>query len=211
MPRWKTTVGVAFLAAVAAGCSGEEPGTPNPVTPDAGPGTSTSDGNGDSLPRHGAPKVENPLDTSYFRQQDPCAAITDAEMTEFFGDGVTTKPRPDGAAGPACTWNAAGIGQASIGVIFPTVDQSGLSGIYSNRDEAAFFIELPPITGYPAVAYDLGDQRPEGRCNLDVGTSDTQTVNVSIALSEDKIGKIDPCEAVHEVASTVIANIKERN
>lgn len=212
MHRWKAAVGVGFLAtAVIAGCSGEEPGTPSPTTPVADASTSASTGNGDSLPRNGAPKVENPLDTSYFRQQDPCAAITDAEMAEFFGDGVTAKPRPDGAAGPACAWNAAGIGQASIDVIFPTVDKAGLSGLYSNRNEAAYFLEVPPANGYPTVAWSLGDQRPEGRCTVEVGTSDTETVNVSIALSEDKVGKIDPCEAAHEVAATVIGNIKERN
>lgn len=210
MHRWKAVVGWAFLiTSVVAGCSGEEPGTPSPTTSTVGPNAGTSDGNSNSLPRHGAPKVENPLDTTYFRQQDPCAAITDAEMTEFFGDGVTTKPRPAGAAGPACAWHAKGFGRAGIDVIFTTVDQSGLSGLYGNRNEMEFFEELSPANGYPAVAYGSADR--ESDCTVRVGTSDTESVDVSIALSEDKVGKVDPCEAAHEVSSAVIGNIKERN
>lgn len=210
MDRRKSILGVAFLtAAVATSCSAEEPGTANPVAPVVGTSTSAPAGKGNSLPSHDAPKVDNPLDTSYFRQQEPCAAITDAEMTEFFGGGVTARPDLDGSAGPQCAWHRAG--PASIHVIFPTVDKSGLSGLYSNRDENAFFVELPPADGYPAIAFGMVDRRSEGDCTVEVGTSDTETIDVSIALSENKIGKIDPCEAAHEVASTVIGNIKERN
>ena len=130
-------------------------------------------------------------------------------MTEFFGEGVTAKPDLQGAAGPECVWDT-GLGRAGIQVIFPTVDQSGLSGIYANRNKGGFFEELPPADGYPAVAYTSG-QRIEGECTVRVGTSDTESVDVTLALSENKVGQIDPCEAAHEVAATVVGNIKERN
>jgi hypothetical protein len=193
-----------------AGCSDTEPGTPSPSTSELADATPPAPSSSESLPAYGAPKVDNPLDLNHFKTQRPCDAITDAEMTEFFGSDVTKKPDLDGAAGPACSWDV-NPGQAGIGIIFGTVTELGLSALYRKRDEWAVFDELAPASGYPAVSYNLGDERPQGRCTIRVGTSDTETVDVSLALSEDKIGQIDPCEATHEVASTVIDNIKERN
>jgi hypothetical protein len=209
MARWSTIVGTGLAAALLlAGCSDTEPGTPNPAT--SGPAESSqSTSPTDDVPAHGAPKVDNPLDLSHFTTQEPCDVISEAEMTEFFGSGVTGEP-DIGAATTKCAWHVP-RGQAGVIVTLTRGSAFSLSALYSNRDDMAVFDELAPASGYPAVSYNLGDERPQGRCTIRVGTSDTQTVDVSLALSEDKIGQIDPCEATHEVASTVIDNIKERN
>ncbi|WP_230863084.1 DUF3558 family protein [Amycolatopsis camponoti] len=72
-----------------------------------------------------------------------------------------------------------------------------------------FFEPLEPVDGYPLVAYDgVGDQRARGECTVAVGTSDTQTVDISVDQSEKNIGKNDPCEAARQVTAMVLGNAK---
>ncbi|VVJ24298.1 Uncharacterised protein [Amycolatopsis camponoti] len=41
-----------------------------------------------------------------------------------------------------------------------------------------------------------------------MGTSDTQTVDISVDQSEKNIGKNDPCEAARQVTAMVLGNAK---
>ncbi|PWV82620.1 Protein of unknown function [Prauserella marina] len=70
---------------------------------------------------------------------------------------------------------------------------------------------MPPADDYPAVAYGVSDNRDKGECSIRVGMSNESTVDITLILSDDRVGELDPCEAAHEVATAVIGNIKARN
>jgi hypothetical protein len=93
-------------------------------------------------------------------------------------------------------------------VIFTNIDKRGLTSVYEHQYR--FFLPLNPVDGYPAAAYGLADDRAaRGRCQIAIGTSDQQTVDIAVAQSEDNIGKKDPCEAARGVASYVLGNLRE--
>lgn len=201
----RAAAAVLATAAIVSACGGTEPGNPVPATSK----TATSAPTGGSLPGYGAPKVEESLDISHFLAT-PCDVLTNAEITDFLGSKAETRPDVDGAGGPGCSW---GTGQqhARIFVFFPRLDNQGLTSLYKNQDNGELFEKMTPAEGYPVVAYGVNDNRDEGECTVRVGTSDTETVDINLYLSDDKVGELDPCEAAHEVAVAVIGNIKARN
>lgn len=204
MNRIRTAV-ILFVTALLAGCSAESSGTPAPSSATSvSPLLSTEDS------AYGAPTIETPLKIDSFLEQ-PCTSLKRDQIIGYLGDETKTESHRDNAAGPSCLWRSDIRSDAHIIIMYPRVTDKGLSAIYRNREEHAFFVEMPPIDGYPTVAVSTIDNRSEGECPVLVGTSNSDYVSVYLHLGKSSVGKIDPCEAAHEVATTVIGNIKASN
>lgn len=180
-----TTCAVALLA----GCTGVS------ATSAAPPSSSDS----------GVPGVKTPLSTGRY-QQSPCDALTQAQVDDFLGRGASPQREPNSPV-PTCGWVAPSDSKAGIRVIF---GQQGISRIYDGKGTSfKFFVPLGDIEGYPAAAYDAADNRKtEGDCTVEVGTSDTSSIDVGATVLKQNIGKKDPCLAAYRVARTIISNIK---
>ncbi len=124
---------------------------------------------------------------------------------------MTPKAELTAPGGPSCSIHPPSITQAGILVIFTNLDNRGLTSIYAAKDtKYPFFLPLAPVDGYPIVAYGLTDDRASrGICQIAVGTSDQQTVDIGVTQSEQNIGKKDPCEAARGVAASVLGNLRE--
>ncbi|NBH11854.1 DUF3558 domain-containing protein [Amycolatopsis sp. SID8362] len=189
-------------------CTTKNDGTPSPSGHT--PSQSISPDSTDNVPGPGVPKVEKPIDIAHFKQT-PCDALTAPEVTELLGSGVTPKPEVAGTAGPQCRWDSPRVSQAGVGVIFTSVDKRGITRVYEAQGkEYPFFKPLPPVDGYPIVAYDAsGDQTSHGNCTVALGTSNEQTVDIDVTLSEENVGKKDPCAAAHDVAAQILNNLRK--
>lgn len=75
--------------------------------------------------------------------------------------------------------------------------QRGLSAVYEADQDGkwAFFEPLEPIEGFPAVAYDILDDRDIGNCTVVVGVSDGVAFEADVTQSSTNVGQSDPCEA----------------
>ncbi|WP_328445739.1 DUF3558 domain-containing protein [Amycolatopsis sp. NBC_00438] len=178
--------------------------SPSGPTTDQSPPDSTT-----GLPGPGVPKVDAPIDIAHFKQA-PCDALTADQVAELLGPGVTPKADLNAPAGPSCSVNPPRVTQASVLLIFGNIDELGLTSVY--RAKYKFFMPLPPVDGYPIAAYGLADDRvSHGKCQIAIGTSDRQTVDIGVAQSEDNIGKKDPCEAARGIASYVLDNLRGVN
>ncbi|MDQ3790687.1 MAG: DUF3558 domain-containing protein [Actinomycetota bacterium] len=177
------------------------------VTGSSQPSTATDTSDPDEdLPYAGAPEVPNPLDTESF-QRDPCTTLTNAQVDEL--KAQSGKPH-DGGLGNACEFRSRADRLALIDIAFADEYPHGLSALYQGNKDGkwAFFEELPPIEGFPAVAYDSVDQRDTGACAVDVGTSNDIAFEVSLQLSAGNVGKKDPCETAAMVAGMVVQTMK---
>ncbi|GAB3357271.1 DUF3558 domain-containing protein [Amycolatopsis echigonensis] len=196
----RTIVGVLALAALAAGCS----------TPDNGPATSSAPAtapSAQSLPYGGAPKVENPLPDTVF-SDGPCQALTPDQLTFQLGSAVPGKP--DNSAVPSCDWISPDT-HARIGLSFFGKDNDGLSNVYANvRPQMKRFDVLPPIQGFPAVAYSTQPGPITNSCDVNVGVTDRLSFMVEAAPGETKLNKIDPCPLAVSVAGNVITTLKQK-
>lgn len=209
---WWTLLGAVVAVAMLAACTSTSPGRAEPAptrttTTDASPSTSGSGApSGRPLPSDGAPKVKNPLDTSRF-QQDPCLALTDAQVQQLNLTGE--RNREERPFGNACRWrNPETRGHADL--YFTDKIEDGLSSIYraNNQGKYKYFIELPEIEGYPAVAAGSTDGRKNGQCFADVGVSDTLAFQLSGRLSLANVGKKDPCEMTAQAAALMLQTMK---
>ncbi|MET9260497.1 DUF3558 domain-containing protein [Amycolatopsis sp. NPDC004079] len=201
----RAALALGAAAAVAAGCSGivpvvahgggaQQPGAAPPRSDPAA-----------TAPGPGVPKVANPIDVTRFKQ-NPCDALTSAQISDLLGGNARVKPDPHGPGGPACGW----FSQAQLVVVFPAVDKLGLTSIYRAKGGAyPFFLPLDPADGYPVVAYGEADRRAsDGACDIAVGTSDRETLVVSITQSPGRKGETDPCESARRIAGRVQANLR---
>ncbi|MEV7091866.1 DUF3558 domain-containing protein [Amycolatopsis sp. NPDC051045] len=160
------------------------------------------------LPGPGVPKVEAPIDIGRFKQA-PCDSLSISQITELLGTAVTPKTDLNAPGGPSCSIHPPQVTQAAVLVIFNNVDNRGLTGVY--QAQYKFFLPLEPVDGYPVVAYGLADDRASrGSCQIAIGTSDEQTVDIGVTQSEDNIDRKDPCEAARGVASYVLGNVRGR-
>jgi hypothetical protein len=153
--------------------------------------------------------VLHPIDVARFKRE-PCGALTDSQVTELLGSGVSGKSDLQAPAGPTCAWDSADVSQAGIGIIFMNADQLGLTSVYEAKDKQYhFFQPMEPLDGFPIVAYGASDERTSrGRCAVAIGVSDTQAVDVHVAQSEKNIGQKEPCAAAHDVAAQVLSNLR---
>src|SRR6266498_3515072 len=159
------------LALVSA-CTTTSKGDPLPANPtetttsDSAPRTSGS--GGEELPFAGAPKVDNPLDTSRY-EKDPCKSLTaDQAKSQNLPETGTIDEKV--VLGIGCDWfNPETHGEISID--FLVDDPRGLSPEYQTRTEYAFFEELPDIEGFPAIARGGATDRDYGICTVMVGVA----------------------------------------
>ncbi len=101
--------------------------------------------------------------------------------------------------------------QATVSVIYNTKNQRGLTAVYEQQGTTfPLFVPMDSIDGYPTVAYGQADLRSKGSCAIALGTSNQDIIDVSVTLSEGKVGKKDPCKAAHEVTATVLNNLRAR-
>jgi hypothetical protein len=196
-----------FVIPLAAGCTVTTSGNGTPATvPDTKAPSTSPESASDELPTDGAPKVENPLETSTF-EQDPCLSLTSVQTQNL---NLSPSGSPvDMPLGKACEWrNDATKSEAQVG--FLNEDPRGLSAEY--RAEKAgrlkVFIELPPIEGHPAVVRGAIDDREAGGCTVVVGASDEIAFEVVIRLPEAEAGEKDPCEMAAEVAEMALETMK---
>jgi len=86
----------------------------------------------------------------------------------------------------------------------------GLSATYAadKQGKWAFFEPLSPIEGFPAVAYDITDERSRGECAIAIGVSNEIAFDVSLRLSADNVGAKDPCETAATVAGMMLQTMK---
>jgi hypothetical protein len=156
------------------------------------------------------PGVANPIDTAQF-QQKPCTTLTDAQIAELLGPEARPKQEDIGNFGVGCSWHPSSVTQAAVSVMFATKNRRGLTAIYEQKGTTfPLFVPMDPIGGYPSVAYGQADLRSKGTCAVALGTSDQEIIDVSVSLSEGNVGKKDPCTAAHDVAATVLNNLRTR-
>ncbi|MCG3756678.1 DUF3558 domain-containing protein [Amycolatopsis sp. Poz14] len=193
-----------FLTAAAAGlllaaCSTPTGGVPSPAT--SAPG-STSAG---SLPYAGAPKVEHPLPDSII-SGSPCDALTPEQVKADVGHAADGEPETL-PIGSSCTWsNTAG---ASLGVFFTNKRHEGLSPYYAQtRKQMKRFDVLPPVQGYPAVAYSDKPGSVSPFCQVAVGIADTADFVVSVSVGNGSTA--DACPISTQIAGQVLTNLKQK-
>ena len=200
---------VALLGLALAGCTTTSSGDPAPADdqPTSEPGESPSSASAADLPYAGAPKVDDPLDTTEY-QQDPCRTFTAAQTSELRLD-ASGKPI-DAPLGNACEWSSDQT-RGYVQIRFKNKNPIGLSGEYqADKDgEFAFFDELDPIEGYPAVAIDVTDRRQRGLCSVVVGVADEVTFATVVQLSQANIGQKDPCDTAVDVAGMALQTMKQ--
>lgn len=205
MRRTILVLSAATLALAA--CSTPKDGTPTPTSGGISPSPSNS-----ASAAPGVPKVDNPIDLTRFKQA-PCTGLTKTQVEELLGPSTESVERLDGGAGPACRWSIPSTISPRVDVIFSNLQDSGTARFYEAKGKAYKLLEpLEPIDGYPVTAYDTKDERAtEGRCSVALGTSDTQSIGISLEQSEANIGKKDPCAAAREAAIRVLTTIRGGN
>jgi uncharacterized protein DUF3558 len=193
-------------------CTSTSKGDPLPAdTTGATPSSSTPRTPGDEdgkLPFAGAPKVDNPLDTSKY-EQDPCKSLS-AEQAQYLNIPLTGKFDDGVALSTACEWKNQTT-RGYVRIFFLVDEPRGLSPEYKKdqKGEWAYFEVLPDIEGYPAIARDGSDERDRGYCVVMVGVADDMAFGVSLQLSLANVGRKDPCPKAAEVAGLALKTMKQ--
>ncbi|CAM2876252.1 DUF3558 domain-containing protein [Saccharomonospora xinjiangensis] len=200
--RWAAATLV--VAVLVAGCSATA-GTPTTPSLPADSPTPTA-----SHTSSGAPPVATPLLVDHFLDE-PCTSLTKKQIAGYLGKDTEVELDTEYSSGPSCSWYSDLRSNASISITYPQLSDEGLTAIYRNRNKAAYFTEMDSVDGYPTIASSTIDNRDEGECLVTVGTSNSDYVNIRVYLGDGSVGKVDPCEAAHEVATAVIGNIKAAN
>ncbi|MFF0147007.1 DUF3558 family protein [Amycolatopsis sulphurea] len=119
--------------------------------------------------------------------------------------------RPGGCCPvPSCSWTNAET-TASIGVSYYPARNKGLSNAYTNvKPQMKRWDVLPPIQGFPAVAYATQPGSTPNTCDVLVGVTDRLSFLVDVAPRTSKMGKIDPCPLAADVANDVLTTLKRR-
>ncbi|MFK0251335.1 DUF3558 domain-containing protein [Amycolatopsis azurea] len=204
----RTILILSATALMLAACS--TPTTNGTPTPTNGGAESNPSNSASQAPE--APKVSSPIELAQLKQS-PCKALTDPQAKEILGPTIEHVEQLDGSAGPACRWSVPSTAQPRVNVIFSNLPDSGTAKFYAAKGTTYELLEpLAPIDGYPVTAYDTKDERAsEGRCSVALGTSDTQTISISLEQSTANIGKKDPCDAAREAAVRVLATVRGGN
>jgi hypothetical protein len=154
--------------------------------------------------------VANPLPANVL-SGDPCGALTAQQVKDALGRDIQGVPDTLPGIGPKCEWANHDTG-AIVTVYFASETKQGLSGVYANsKPQSVVWRELPPIQGFPAVAYvtsTAGD--PKEFCDIAVGIADTYSVEATLFLGDSKAGKVDPCTVAPRAADAVVATLKQK-
>ncbi|WP_154676355.1 DUF3558 domain-containing protein [Amycolatopsis benzoatilytica] len=189
-------------ALLLAACSSTTGGIPAPA-----PSTSSSP-SGDLPPYGGAPKVDNPLPDSVL-SGSPCEALTPQQISKNFGTDVTGEPSSS-PLGTKCTWSAPDGGPVLV-IFYTTKQKQGLSIVYKQvKPQMKRFDVLPPIQGFPAVAYDKSPGPMSPGCQVAVGLSDTLEFEAGLELGEANRGKADACDLGADAAADAVTTIKQK-
>ncbi|RJQ83753.1 DUF3558 domain-containing protein [Amycolatopsis panacis] len=199
-------LGVAVVVAVGAGCSRGPAAAPASAAP-------VQASSAAALPHSGAPKVEHPLPASVL-SGPPCQeALTSDQLKQIFGMVPQGKPNTLPGIGPECRWSNIDSG-AGLSVFYATQPHHGLSGLYRNsKPQAKVWRVLPPIQGFPAIAFSTSDAQTsirDGLCQVSVGIADDLTVDLGLTPGDAKQGKVDPCVLSERVAGMVVTNLKRK-
>lgn len=207
--RRSLTAGVIMVALVAClegACKGNVTGAAQPTD------FALSSGDRDGLPKHGAPAVENPLDTSTIAA-DPCSALNREQLRSFVGELNKEKSIIVDAKSPKCHWifdetdSFFQVGDI-IGGLNMEDGANGLTTIYTLHKSGNLSTFRPlRIEGYPAVVYSRVEQR-DGRCVLAVGVSNKLVYVVDISTFKGHPKFNQPCDVSKKVAGYVIQNLK---
>ena len=95
----------------------------------------------------------------------------------------------------------------TITVVIPSASQ-GLDGIYSQKGNFPVFQPLPDVGGYPAVIALSADGRSQGVCQVSVGVSNAQLIEVGVAMGTGAPDESNPCPRNETVAADVVATLK---
>ncbi|SNR48693.1 Protein of unknown function [Haloechinothrix alba] len=187
-----------------AGCSEDTGGDAEAEGPDCGHQQSAD------LPHSGAPAVGDPIkDTSEF-EDDICSVLPEDHWDRLPADISGGESEVDHDIGPTCRWETE-TGNEQFTTALLTTDGEGLSSSYANAqdDGAELFMELDPISGHPAIAVDLNDDREDGYCNVAVELRDVLSfyVGLSTFVPESSFYN-DPCGAAHEIAAMAVETMK---
>ncbi|WP_134670316.1 MULTISPECIES: DUF3558 domain-containing protein [unclassified Amycolatopsis] len=196
----RATAAVIGLAVLTAACSSPTDGT---ATPPASATASSSQ----ALPYGGAPKVENPLPDNVF-SGDPCQGLTPQQITKQLGSALPGKPSNE--AVPSCDWTNPDT-NASIGLSYYPASNDGLSNTYVNvKPQMKRWDVLPPIQGFPAVAYATQASQTPNTCDVVVGVTDRLAFLVDVAPRMERLGKVDSCAGAADVANDVVTTLKQK-
>jgi hypothetical protein len=201
------TVAIVLVASCTTTTPGQARSSPGDAPDTSTEATASSTPNSDELPTAGAPKIDDPLDTSKF-QSDPCLSLTLEQSEGIFGFNGPGEPI-DGALGKACGWKNRDTRSAGQ-IDFLDKDPRGLSAEYEANEDGRWdvFEELPPIEGLPAVMRSVGDDRPNGVCTVVIGASDEIAFQVRVRLSESNVDEKDPCDVAVDIAGEAIKTMQ---
>ncbi|MBB4906571.1 hypothetical protein H4W32_006094 [Actinophytocola algeriensis] len=158
------------------------------------------------MPTDGAPKVNDPLETTKF-QENPCLTLTSDQSEGIFGISPSGQGYTD-TLGNGCKWKNE-ESRAQADVVFLDKNPRGLSAEYAvNEDGRWVLFEELTVAGYPAVIRGQVDRRPDGICTVVVGASDELSYEVVVQQSSDRVGTTDPCVVAADVAGETVKTIK---
>ncbi|GAA1250994.1 DUF3558 domain-containing protein [Prauserella halophila] len=207
MKRAVALVAAGSAVVLAAGCSGESAGQPEPDPTSSASSSATppsTDGSvGDSdLPHSGAPEVSNPLPESVL-SGDPCEALTRSQLEWALGSAVPGERRDIDMLGPRCSWDDDGGG---FTLTFLTATRQGLSIIYSNNQDGGrrTLTEVEPVHDLPTIT--LSEERIA--CSAAVGLADEYAVLVNVTLGPGK--DTDACDSALRLSDMVVGNLKDK-
>ena len=198
---------VVLSAGSLAACTTTKDGTASPSATG-----STSAGPSPEAPE--VPKVSVPLDVSKY-VADPCGLVP-ADVLTPLRLPVPGENQPAGndsrtKAGPSCSWKIQGEGIGvllTLGTVSRDRGAGGLAGLYAGYKQRTFirFLEpAPEVEGYPAIYYDLADERAMGACGLGVGIADDLAVDV---YAQGYQGQDDSCGTAARIAAAMIKTLK---
>ncbi|SFA78664.1 Protein of unknown function [Amycolatopsis marina] len=162
-------------------------------SPTTAPPTTTAQ----SPANFGTPTVENPLDTSSIDAK-PCDVATPEQMNQLPGTVSESKTEDTALKSQSCAWFFDDEDQFSLGTVRAGTNleggANGLRTYYKAQAQGTLtvFKELPPVQGYPAVAYEQGGER-EGKCAMAVGVRDDRAYTLTVSLRKDHPNYSDPC------------------
>lgn len=185
------------IALLLDGCSTVTGGSGSPS------GSSANTPSDSSQDLHGAPKVQNPLDTSKY-QADMCSVLTPQQRAAL--NLVSTGKADQGFSGPGCSWNESTGQHMQLRVEAATLYPYGLSTLYKKHDsgQMAVFQPLGDIDGYPAVRAELVDSTDTGSCTVSVGVTD----KLAFSIGQGSNDKSDPCGTSKKIAAMVVQTLK---
>ena len=200
MPRHTVRVAAGVLAVLGllTACGGGgKAGTATPPVNSSAPSSSGGTNVDPSL------KVASPLPTQALAN-DPCTALGDSDATTI---GFAAPGKPFGADGlKACQWISANYPENSMTIAPLTPKSDGISGIYANKNQYAYF-EMAKVNDYPAVFANRSDNRSIGGCTLWVGVTDQLVVNVSPQIGTGQY-HTDPCGLAQKMATAMVNHLK---